>query len=156
MDHRIRRIIEYPLPMEGFVVGQVDYNSTYGWYFKGVGATNRASINPCVIRLHPGRSYKITLTGTTFEYGLFVRKIIGINPDQESFAATPGVNTTLFTADSADKLINTGYLRTNYIYNCTEENLYLSISIRTRNNAQITTAYLEQLKNDFHIIVEEA
>ena len=156
MDHRIRRIIEYPLPVEGFAVGMVDYSSTLGWHFKGVGTANRASIDPCIIRLHPGKRYIVQLKGTTFEYGLFVRRFTGINPDQESYAATPGVNTTLFTVESALNLINTGYLRNNYIYDCTEEDLYLSTIIRTRNNAQITTAHLNQLKNDFHIIVEEA
>jgi hypothetical protein len=156
MDHRIRRIIEDALPVDGVAVGQLDYNSTYGWYFKGVGSSNRASLDPCVIRLHPGKRYIVQLTGTTFEYGLFVRKFTGINPDQESYAATPGVNTTLFTVESALNLVNTGYIRTNYTYDCTEDNLYLSLNIRTRSNNQITTALLEQLKNDLHIIVEEA
>ena len=156
MDHRIRRIIKYPLPVDGFAVGQVDYNSTYGWYFKGAGANNRASIDPCIVRLHPGKRYIIQLSGTTFEYGVFIRRLTGINPDQESYAATPGSNTTLFTVESALNLVNTGYLRTNYVYDCTEDKLYMSLNIRTRSNSTISTALLEQLRSDLQIIVEEA
>ena len=153
MDHRIRRLFQYDKNFD-IVVGIMGYTAPGTFYYNSSSVKN-ACCNPVIFKMIPGKRYKFDLTGTTYEYGVAIRKLINPVPDQDEYTCTAGVTGDLVTCESWEFIHNTNYLRVPYEYDCTDSNLTFTVYFERRNKANITEADLAAIKNSFSIKVEE-
>lgn len=139
------------------VRGTLDANSTNGWYYKGVGANNRAVINPIGVVLEKGKTYEIDFTNTSYMYSYRIVKPRDVDVNDLDFSITQGENKTIFPYTSSgyfSNVINVAFKTPTSetdTFTVVDDNVFLNINFKRSNNGEFTNAQLTTIQNNLKL-----